>query len=324
MAAAGVLFLLDPAQEVRAASASALKEIAARLDGVSLRRLIALRNWVPEGERAGIDAIIRTARAPGVACAPWPDSSLEEIHASSLDGAGAQGLMLVTRAERKRRLSSILTKNGVRDAWTAPQTKAEITAVFAMARRESGLDTVSRRYLDIAVCHHLHVGLAAGAPPPAGLLEIAEEIGAADWTPQAFEWRAELERLEKALPAAARADKRRRDILEHSEFWSLNDAAHESWFEDGPHVMEALKGVKRHDRARATERVLEQVLAPASNKWAGHFTWTAMRLHECEKPPAMWENFTILASALATGMALAGIPVMRAIAERTAEAAWTR
>lgn len=321
---AGVLLLLDPAREVREAAAEALTDIAGRLDGVALRRLIGLRNWVPEAERGAIDAIARAARAAAVECASWPESRLEDINATSLDGAGAQGFMIVTREGRKRRLSSILTKRGVREAWTAPQTKAEITATLSMARRESGLAVLSRRYLDCAIRHHLHVGLGENLPPPIGLLEIAELIGAHDWTPQTFDWRAELDALVKALPAAVNTDKHRREILQHSEFWSLHDATHDSWFEEGLHVREALASLsKRRDRARATERILTAVIDPARDKWAEHFAWIAFRLHECEEPAATWENFAVLAAALDNGAALSDISVMRAIATRTVEAAWT-
>lgn len=322
--AAGLLLLLHPADEVRRAVIRSLTDIAGQLDGVALRRLIAVRNWIPDGERGALDALIRAVRVAGIECASWPDSHIEEINATSIDGSGAQSFMIVTRTGRRRTLSCILAKRGVRDAWTARQTKAEITATLSMARRESGLAAVSRRYLDCAVRHQLQLGLAAGIPPSVGLLDIAESIGAADWLPDRFDWRAGLHELSEALPAAVAEPERRRKILEESEFWSLHDALQPSWFEEGPHVTRVLARRKRQDRSGATDHILSTVLEPARDKWAEHFAWVAFRLCECPKPPASWKEFTVLAAALADGTALSDIPVMRSIAARSVEAAWTR
>ena len=69
--AAAVLFLLDPNSAVRRAAAAALAQVAASLTPTEIRRLIAMRNWRPENERAEVDAIIRKARAAGIDCAQW-------------------------------------------------------------------------------------------------------------------------------------------------------------------------------------------------------------------------------------------------------------
>ena len=68
---AAVLFLLDPNSTVRRAVAGALAQVAASLTPTEVRRLIAMRNWRPENERAEVDAVIRKARAAGIDCAPW-------------------------------------------------------------------------------------------------------------------------------------------------------------------------------------------------------------------------------------------------------------
>jgi hypothetical protein len=108
--AAAVLFLLDPDSNVRRSAAAALAQVAASLGPTEVRRLIAMRNWRPENERAGVDAIIRKARAVGIGCAQWTAGSVETILASCIDGASAQGFPLVSPAGRKKRLSSILMR----------------------------------------------------------------------------------------------------------------------------------------------------------------------------------------------------------------------
>src|SRR5262249_36592851 len=76
---AAVLFLLDPDSAVRRAVAGALGQVAASLTPIDVRRLIAMRNWRPEPERAEVDTVIRRARAAGIDCAQWPAGSVEMI-----------------------------------------------------------------------------------------------------------------------------------------------------------------------------------------------------------------------------------------------------
>jgi hypothetical protein len=66
---AAVLLLLDPDRVVRCAVAGALTTVASSLSPTEVRRLVAMRNWRPENERAEVDGIVRKARAAGVDCA---------------------------------------------------------------------------------------------------------------------------------------------------------------------------------------------------------------------------------------------------------------
>src|SRR5689334_12275750 len=89
--AAAILLLLDREPGVRGTVAGALAQVAIALTPADLRRMIAMRNWRPENERAAIDAIVRKARAAGIDCAPWQAGGIETIFASCIDGVGAQG-----------------------------------------------------------------------------------------------------------------------------------------------------------------------------------------------------------------------------------------
>ena len=121
---AAVLFLLDPNSTVRRAVARVLAQVAASLTPIEVRRLIAMRNWRPENERAEVDAVIRKARAAGIDCAPWEAGSIEAIVATAIDGATAQGFLLISPAGRKKRISSVLTKGGIADAGVANRNRA--------------------------------------------------------------------------------------------------------------------------------------------------------------------------------------------------------
>ena len=85
---AAVLLLLDPDRVVRRAVAGALATVACSLSPTEVRRLVAMRNWRPENERAEVDGIVRKARAAGVDCAQWEAGSTETILATKRGSNG--------------------------------------------------------------------------------------------------------------------------------------------------------------------------------------------------------------------------------------------
>ena len=81
-------WLLDPSAEVRHAVASAIEQSAPHgaVSGSMLRRLIVLRNWLPETDRPWLDRAIQACRRKGVECASWPQSQVHDVLASGIDG----------------------------------------------------------------------------------------------------------------------------------------------------------------------------------------------------------------------------------------------
>lgn len=155
---AAVLFLLDPSSAVRHSVARALAQVAALLTPTEVRRLIAMRNWRPENERAEVDAVIRKARAAGIDCASWEAGSIEAIVATTVDGATAQGFLLISPVGRKKRISSVLTKGGIADAWSGePESRRQIEAKFR--RRRDGYPHACR----IPIISRSHRGARTGA-----------------------------------------------------------------------------------------------------------------------------------------------------------------
>lgn len=146
---AAVLLLLDPDRVVRRAVAGALATVASSLSPTEVRRLVAMRNWRPENDRAEVDGIVRKARAAGVDCAQWEAGGAETILATAIDGAATQGFLLVSPAGRKKRISSILTKGGVADAWSGePESRRRIEAALADSGMDAPMLAVSQSYLD--------------------------------------------------------------------------------------------------------------------------------------------------------------------------------
>lgn len=316
---AAVLFLLDPEASVRATIAEALEEVAASLSPTDVRRLIAMRNWRPESERAGVDAIVRKARAAGVDCAQWGEGGVTSIDASGIDGSGTQMFLLVSPDGRKARLSSLMTKGGIADALShEPEPRRAIEREVAEARRDIPTLAVSRSYLDHVVAHQLALGLQDGGVPPVGLLQVAETIGGADWQPSLMLFEKTLADLIAEVPKTMRQPAAVTSILQRSDELVDLVSITQSWFEDSPEIAQAVEQARGASRTKLATHLLQTVFARHRQKWAAMMLHTALWMHEA--PPAgdpCWPDLAIIAQALAEGRDMTEIGLMRDIAMRT-------
>jgi hypothetical protein len=315
---AAVLFLLDPSSVVRRAVAGALAQVAASLTPTELRRLIAMRNWRPENERAEVDAVIRKARAAGIDCAQWEAGGVETILATCIDGAPAQGFLLVSAAGRKKRMSSILTKGGIADAWSGePESRRQIEASLAGAGMNAPALVVSRSYLDRVVAHHLALSAEKGEAPPLGLLQVAETIGGADWQPARTAFSEALAGLIAEVPKAMCEGAALASVLRKSNELADLDAVAGTWFEDDPQVAQAVER-GRGGRAKLATYLLQSVMARHRDRWAEIFLHTALWMREAPAEADLsWRELAIVAKALADGRDMTEIGLMRDIALRT-------
>lgn len=314
-----VLFLLDPETSVRGVITKALEEVAASLTATDVRRLISMRNWRPESERAGVDAIVRKARAAGVDCAQWVEGGVTSIDASGIDGSGSQMFLLVSPDGRKARLSSLLTKGGIADAGShEPESRRAIDRQIAEARRDIATLAVSRSYLDRVVAHQLALGLQDGGVPPVGLLQVAEAIGGADWQPSLMPFEKTLAELIAEVPETMRQPATVTSILRRSDELVDLESIAQSWFEDGPEVAEAIERAPRASRTKLATHLLQTVITRHRQKWADMVLRTALWMHEASADDDLcWPDLAIVAQALAEGRDMADIGLMRDIAMRT-------
>jgi hypothetical protein len=323
---AAVLFLLDPRPEVRHAAAEAIGPVSAALSPTDVRRLIAMRNWRPEQERTALDGIVRGARAAGVDCARWAAGDAEAILASSIDGSSSQGLLMVSPVGRQARLSSILTKNGVADAFSGePELRRRMEEVVARAVLETAMLPVSRSYLDGVVAHHLALLLAQGKTPPVGLLQVAESIGGADWQPSAADPDKVLAELWADIPEEMREVTSVRAILRNSGRLPILEKIADSWFEDDAEATQIVGERRGGPRAKRVEHVLDVLVARRRSKWVDLMLRTAVWLRDADASGELsWREFAIVAKALAEGVDLGEIGLMREVALRTVDVLGTR
>src|SRR6476620_1026800 len=238
---AAVLLLLDPRSVVRHSVAKALTQVAASLTSTEIRRLIAMRNWRPENERAEVDTVIRKARAAGIDCAPWEAGRIETIVATSVDGATAQGFLLISPVGRKKRISSVLTKGGIADAWSGePESRRQIERSLAAAGMDTPTLAVYRSYFDRVVAHELALSIEKREAPPFGLLQVAETIGGADWQPARIAFGETLAGLIAEVPKAMCEPAALALVLPRSNELADLEVVAQSWFEDDPQVAQSV------------------------------------------------------------------------------------
>lgn len=315
---AAALLILDSDAGVRRATVTAL---LARIDTVTpatLRRLIVVRHWLPEGERPLVDQAVRAARAKGVECGSLAPVSGLEAQACGVDGSGAIGMLMVAPADKKqRRLSSVLLRlsAGVLDAWSdAPRSRRRVDEMLANADASAGSTVVAMHFLDRAVCHHLAVGLEQGRVPPLGLLQVAETVGAGEWRPRRIDPKAVIDESLASKEEDVRA------VLRGSAEWcDVIDAA-TTWFESDQEVVDLLDRAGRSG-PRLVSFVIASILERRRAKWADRLAWTALRLEaQLPVPNPLWRPLAVIAREIARGRPLDEIPLMREIALRTIEA----
>src|SRR5216684_68914 len=316
---AAVLFLLDSASAVRRAVAGALAQVAASLTPTEVRRLIAMRNWPPENERAEVDAIVRKARAAGTDCAPWEAGSIEAIAATAVDGATAQGFLLISPVGRKKQISSLLIKDGIADAWSGePESRRRVETTLAAAGMDTPTLTVSRSYLDCIVAHQLALSIEKREAPPFGLLQVAETIGGADWQPAPMAFRETLAGLIAEVPKAMCEPAALASVLRKSNEFAELEVIARSWFEDDPQVTQAVERARGRDRAKLADYLLQSVIARHRDRWAEIVLRTALWMREAPQAADLcWRELAIVAKALADGRDMTEIGLMRDIALRT-------
>jgi len=317
-----VLFLLDADSAARRAVAQALARVAASLSPIDVRRLIAVRNWRPENERGELDTVIRAARAAGIDCAQWEAGNVETILASAIDGVAAQGFLIISPAGRKKRISSILTKNAIADAWSgAPESRRQIEASLAGAGMDAPMISVSRSYLDRMVAHHLALTTENGGAPPFGLLQAAETIGGADWRPARIAFADLLAELMAEIPKPMYEPAAVTSLLRDSDKLAGLAGVAYCWFEDDPHAARVAKQARGRNRGQVAAYLLQSVIAQRRERWAEIFLHTAAWMREAPEDAGLcWRELAIVAKSLAEGRDVSEIGLMREIALQTIEA----
>jgi len=315
-AEASIGWLLDPAAAVRQALANALED-AARKDKVTptmLRRMIAMRNWLPQDNRPALDASIATARRKGVQPAQWDDVEVRQLVCTGIDGSGAIGVLAHSHNKRKNVLGSLVLKLGigVRDAWAQEGVKTkEIEQAFF---ETSLMDqfAVPTEFIRIAAGHFVALGHRTGSMTPFGLLQFLEAVGLSSVQPELMTAMSLLEKIRDGHVISANQFE---GLLAAGSDLANKYAFLNSWFEVGDEVDAALTG-SRCTRKKREALVLETVVEPRREWWAQSAAWTAYILNRAAHDEP-WQAFYAAALAIVQERPIREIPLLKLVAGQT-------
>lgn len=281
-----------------------------------LRRMIAMRNWLPASDRKDLDTAIKAARKTAVECAPWPRPTVRQVLASGIDGSGAFTLIVIVEQAGNHVVSGLLIKQGfgVRDAWVRRDaSSAELRELVEHVAREIDLSETSLDYARAVCCQALAMNIEAGHPLLFAFLDFAESIGLCELNPEPLpvdKLVADLMAQVDAKHLTAAAMTR---TLRRSADWQEDNPTLDSWFENN--VAEVI-GSKRAPRAKQVAALLAGPLQANRRRWAELAAWTALSLKH-RREPGDWQSFAILARELLGTRPLEDIGLMVSIADTT-------
>lgn len=318
-----ILVLLHPNKVLRIGVLDYISKIVSKknLSSVSLRRLIGIRNWLPEEERPKLDAMIKRARKLGVECAAWPKADITKITATEFDGSGVQGILIVSKDQQGHKLSGFIAKenSGIRDPWCSAEniSTAQIGQISKEMLQATVAHEVKISYLNKLVTYYLWLGINnENCPPAVGFLELAEAVGISNWHAQPFNAQEELSYLLANIDTLLLDENLVNTSLQRSKHYLEKSGLTSSWFEDDIAVEKVIQ--KNKTSKHLKNIVLEQILEPRRQKWAQRFLWMALWAKETtDKKDTLWCDLAIMANEIYNGRPLKDIPIFTTISAET-------
>jgi hypothetical protein len=116
-----------------------------------------------------------------------------------------------------------------------------------------------------------------------------------------------------------------RAILRNSGRLPILEKIADSWFEDDAEATQIVGERRGGPRAKRVEHVLDVLVARRRSKWVDLMLRTAVWLRDADASGELsWREFAIVAKALAEGVDLGEIGLMREVALRTVDVLGTR
>ena len=228
------LMILDQNEQQAIAVASAISQHPKTISAKTLSRLIRIRNWLAPSVQKPVDQLIKDVRKLGVmphSPEAMTERTIQEVHMSGVDGAGAQGVMLLVKEGRSFRLISFVLKEavGVIDVMVSPpETKTELKKYFALAKQQmTGLEKVSLELIQKQLPVFLALNLKSKIAIDYELVQAMELLNLNDWNPASAKVShlyADLIPLTPSVEDIEKAQKR-------SGKWTETDVG-QTWFSD--------------------------------------------------------------------------------------------
>ncbi len=315
-AALGFLLTGSPSARTKLAEMIVLAAPHGLVTPTMLRRMIAVRNWLPVEEQQSLDRAIRATRKAGVACAPAPRPHLQSVLASGIDGSGGLTVLAIATEGGNPVVAGLLVKQGfgVRDAWVRRGVSpAELRDLLADVGSEISLAPSTVDFATLVVRQFLATNLESKDLPPFGLLDFAEVTGISDLNPRLCSVEELVAQLCSDVESARLSPGAISKTLRESADWADEIATLDTWFEDD---VAKVIGPKRSARAKQLAVLLAGPLRARRRLWAERAAWMALSL-KYQRTSADWQGFAIVARELLGVRPLDEIGLMKAVADTT-------
>lgn len=344
------LFNLHPDPKIRAALRQQMSHFVGPnwVSPITLRRMILIRNWLPEKERPALDRLIKLNRMARVDCESTNKAELRAIFASSVDGAGSCAFWLFSQQDDQFFHSHIMLKQreGVQESWFITLPDAQTMEQEIQSLRETPeFGQVDQSYLSDIIGHFLALGHHGDHVPHASALQVVERVGDLDWQPQELTLNTLKEFCDRydALPskpipdellpvlhALPQADQGiHYDGEKPSGIYQYRGL--ETWFDESQELEDFLRqrfGEPIHWMYRVFEvagDIADHVLEKNRDLWRERFMLNAFFFLFSEKLESpLWRMYAQDARAIAAGCPLSQIPVLQNVAIRSLQAAFDR
>jgi hypothetical protein len=319
-----LLALLHPNYEVRGHVVATLDMLMdqVQLSSISLSRLQAIKAWYPLEMHEKFNHWIKMQRKKGVVFTNAKPTPKLKLHASEIDGAGAQGIFIHLHEGRKNRLCSLLFKLevGIKDAWITPYLPAaDVKSYYDESFDENiTLREIDLSYVILLGSHFLAVTLEHGEMPDLHLLEIQEELGIT-FIPKKINIADIMD--EFSVQIHPFTPDRIQSALARSKTWTKNKAFTESWYLENSVIDKLVNrccsfqnGTKVCRIEEAMALIFSEVMEQHRDAWLFHFLWVAFwAKSKSRKNEKIWEDSFLIAHEIQAGVPLNTIPIMQNI-----------
>lgn len=294
---------------------------------LDLRRLIVIRNWLPDDERDTIDELIKSIRKTGVSPLPYPGSRVNAILASAFDGAGAQLIFFEAKQKSQRIIGGFIVKQGIgiREPWVETKAAKGQFEEVCNGCDESTLKPVSSIYVKKAVQHFIAEGHKLNKAPSPYLLQIAEIMGAKEWQANAINVEQELALLREKMDFDLSDKYEIAESLERSEAWSYTEPFFQTWFECGENAQKALEqAVEKHkqlndDKVSLGSIATKEIVGSVLEKWKKIMLFMCLWARSKKINEPLWKDIlVVLEQLMSEKVLLEDIPVIQNIASQSA------
>ena len=313
-------WLLDASADVRLAAASTLHARVQRgiIDAAFVALMPPVASWIPPddaylvlhaasrdlGQRGPFSPLKHPACRPSRVLALLPEDGIGHGFVAVLESRGSLALAVLTTEIGR----------GMADAFILKDEKARAF----LSERESDADTLQLSWeaFEPVLAFAVADGLAAGRPPPAGMIDVALDCDLGDLRPRPMAARDWLTLVDPAGELSGLPVRDRERLVERSGAWPDNHALVGTWIEGTSLIEHALNDAPGPPGesapafwARLEERrehwAISMLISAHLLKGAGH---------------GDWRSFAATASALLEGRALGTIPIMRHVFHATLDA----